>query len=125
MWLSNLGFLFNLLRLEVLQSSSVELPPRPWAVTNYKLLPSEQVILSLFAGEDTTAISIARILQLLATADEGKEIVASLLQEQRNEATSDDDQLDETAGTGKGGASREGILGAFPLLDAVILEAAR
>ncbi len=79
----------------------------------------------MFAGADTTAITLTRILQLLAAADDGKEIVASLLQEQRNEATSDDDELDDTTGVGKGGASREGILVAFPLLDAVILEAAR
>jgi len=85
----------------------------------------KKVILSLFAGTDTTSVTLTRILQLLATADDGKEIVASLLRELRNEATSDDDELDDTTKTGKGGASREGVLSAFPLLDAVILEAFR
>ncbi len=80
---------------------------------------------SLYGGTDTTAVTLARILQLLATADNGKGVIASLLQELSNEATSDDDELDDATGTGKGGASREGILGAFPLLDAVILEAFR
>ena len=79
----------------------------------------------MFAGTDTTAVTLTRILQLLATADDGREIVASLLEELQNEATSDDNELDDTTGTGKGGASREGILSAFPLLDAVILEAFR
>ena len=79
----------------------------------------------MFAGTDTTAATLTRILQLLATADDGREIVASLLEELQNEATSDDNELDDTTGTGKGGASREGILSAFPLLDAVILEAFR
>ena len=87
--------------------------------------PFGQVLLCLFAGADTTAVTLTRILQLLATAEDGKEMVARLLKEQRNEATSDDDELDDTTGTGKGGASREGILGAFPLLDAVIHEASR
>ena len=99
-----------------------EPPPRADAETPY---PFKQVILSLFAGTDTTAVTLTRTLQLLATADNGKDIVAGLLQEFRNEATSDDDELDDTTGTGKGGASREGILSAFPLLDAVILEAFR
>ncbi len=89
------------------------------------LFPFKQMILSLFAGTDTTAVQLTRMLQLLATADNGKEITASLRQELSNEATSDDDELDDTTGTGEGGASREGILGAFPLLDAVILEAFR
>lgn len=38
---------------------------------------------------------------------------------------SDDEELDDTTGAGQGGASREGILGEFPLLDAVILETSR
>ena len=79
----------------------------------------------MFAGTDTTAVTLTRILQLLGTADDGKELVASLLEELKNEATSEDNELDDTTGTGKGGASREGILSAFPLLDAVILEAFR
>ena len=39
----------------------------------------KQVILSLFAGTDTTAVTLTRLLQLLATADGGKEIVDRLL----------------------------------------------
>ncbi len=74
---------------------------------------------------DTTSVTLTRMLQLLATADDGKEIVAGLRQELSNEAKGDNDELDDTTGTGKGGASREGILGAFPLLDAVILETFR
>ena len=94
--------------------------------SNTALSPSEQVITSINAGTDTTASTLTRMLQLLATADDGKEITASLRSELSNEATtSDDNELDDTTGTGKGGASREGILGAFPLLDAVILETFR
>lgn len=89
------------------------------------LYPLHQVILSLFAGTDTTAVTLTRILQLLATADDGKEIVDKLVQELGNDVTSDDDELDDTTGTGRGGTSRAGILAAFPLLDAVILESFR
>eukprot|EP00903_Cladosiphon_okamuranus_P015049 g13922.t1 len=85
----------------------------------------DNVITSLFAGTDTTAVTFPRVLQLLATADDGTAIVDKLIEELRNDATSDDDELDYTAETGSGGASRAGILGAFPLLDGVILEAFR
>ena len=79
----------------------------------------------MFAGTDTTASALSRTLQLLATADDGKEIITSLRQELSNEATSsDDNELDDTTGS-KGDASRRGILDEFPLLDAVILETFR
>eukprot|EP00903_Cladosiphon_okamuranus_P005807 g5752.t1 len=86
---------------------------------------ADNVFLSLFAGTDSSAVSITRVLQLLATAVDGKDIVAELIQELRGDAKSDEDELDDTTGTGSGGASRAGILGAFPLLDAIILEAYR
>lgn len=70
-------------------------------------------------------MTLTRLLQLLGTAQDGKEIVDMLLQELSNDATSDDDELDDATGTGSGGASRAGIFGAFPLLDAVILETYR
>ena len=88
-------------------------------------LPPKQVVLSLLAGTDTTAVTLTRILQLLATSDDREEIVDRLIQELRNDAVSDDDGLDDTAGTGSGSGSVAGILGEFPLLDAVILEAFR
>lgn len=86
---------------------------------------SVQVILSLFAGTDTTSMTLTRVLQHLATADDGKDIVIKLRQELSNAASSDDDELDDRTGTGSGGASRAGILATFPLLDVVILEAFR
>lgn len=83
------------------------------------------MFLSLFAGTDTTSVTLTRVLQLLATADDGKDIIAKLRQELRNAARSDDDELDDSTGSGSGGASRAGIFASFPLLDAVILEAFR
>ena len=83
------------------------------------------MVLSLFAGTDTTAVTLTRVLQLLATADDGEEIVDKLIEELSSDAASDDDELDDTTGTGSGGASRAGIFAEFPLLDAVILEAFR
>ena len=101
-------------------------PPRPWTELFVALSPSKQVINSINAGTDTTASTLTRMLQLLATADDGKNIVATLRQELSNEAkTSDDNELDDTTGAGMGGASRKGILAEFPLLDAVILETFR
>ena len=89
------------------------------------LIFPNQVINIMFAGTDTTASALSRTLQLLATADDGKEIITSLRQELSNEATSsDDNELDDTTGS-KGDASRRGILDEFPLLDAVILETFR
>ena len=75
------------------------------------LSPPKQVVLSLLAGTDTTAVVLTRILQLLATADDREEIVNKLIQELRNDAASGDYALDDTTGTGSGGASSAGILG--------------
>ncbi|CAN0343968.1 unnamed protein product, partial [Hapterophycus canaliculatus] len=85
----------------------------------------DNVILSLFAGTDTTSVTLTRVLQLLATADDGDDIVGKLRQELSNDASSDDDELDGSAGTSSSDASRAGIFAMFPLLDAVILEAFR
>ena len=81
------------------------------------------MISALFAGTDTTAVTLTRLLQSIKTADDGEEIVEKLIEELSNDA-SNNVELDETLGTGSG-ASRAGILGAFPLLDAVILESFR
>lgn len=88
-------------------------------------LPSSQVMNILYAGTDTTAVTLTRALQLLATAEDGEDIVDKLRHELKNVATSDDDELDDTTGTGSGGASRAGIFHSFPLLDTIILETFR
>lgn len=90
------------------------LSPPPW-----------QLIGAMAAGTDTTAVTPTRMLQVLATADDGEEIIDKLIEELCNDATSDDGELDATTGTGSGGASRVGILGAFPLLNAVLHETSR
>lgn len=82
-----------------------------------------QVIFAIFAGYDTTAVSLTRMLQLLGSAD-GKTVVGQLLQELNKPVTVGDKQPVDSAGTPAGNAAK-GIFAAFPLLNAVALETSR
>lgn len=81
------------------------------------------MILGLFAGYGSTAVTLMRIVQLLASV-EGKEIVGQLMVELREAVAADDDKLDEQVG-GYTSTQASGIFREFPLLDAVVLEANR
>lgn len=85
-----------------------------------------QVILSLIAASDTTSVLTTRILQVLRTGDDSKEITRKLIQELGKVTPIDDHEIgDNTRTSSSGGVSRAGVIADFPLLDAVILETFR
>lgn len=81
--------------------------------------PMQQVLVSFFAGLDTTAVSLVRILQLLGSTD-GKKVVDELIQELNTSVTTN-----EGTETYSSAAASRDIFKHFPLLDAVVLESGR
>lgn len=80
--------------------------------------------MALFAGYDTTSVTLARMLQLLASA-EGKGLVDRLLAELKtNYIVDEEGKLNDDVGKtiGKGAS---GIFEAFPLLESIVLENSR
>ncbi|CAM9890676.1 unnamed protein product [Ectocarpus sp. 8 AP-2014] len=82
----------------------------------------DNVITILFAGKDTTSVTLARMLQLLGTAEDGKEIMDQLIDELSKAVTVDDGERKDGTAAGLPGA---GLFTSFPLLNAVVLEANR
>ncbi|CAM9850857.1 unnamed protein product [Ectocarpus sp. 8 AP-2014] len=82
----------------------------------------DNVITILFAGKDTTSVTLTRMLQLLGTAQDGKEIMDQLIDELSKAATVDGGEREGGTAAGLPGA---GLLTSFPLLNAVVLEANR
>lgn len=87
-------------------------------------LRAYQVVASLFAGYDTTTATLARVLQLLGSAD-SKHVIHQLVQELSGAAPTGKTVLKEGTENGKEDISTKGILGAFPLLDAIVHESYR
>ncbi|CAB1106783.1 unnamed protein product [Ectocarpus sp. CCAP 1310/34] len=81
-----------------------------------------RVITILFAGKDTTSATLTRMLQLLGTAEDGKEIMDQLTDELSEAATVDNGDCEEFTAAGLPGAV---LITSFPLLNAVVLEANR
>lgn len=82
-----------------------------------------QVILGLFAGYSTSAVTLMRIVELIGSA-EGKKIADQLMDELEETVSADDDKLEEKF-AGHASIPASGIFGAFPLLDAIVLETNR
>ncbi|CAM9611039.1 unnamed protein product [Ectocarpus sp. 6 AP-2014] len=82
----------------------------------------DNVINILFAGKDTTSVTLTRMLQLLGTAEDGKEIMDQLIDELSKAATVDDGEREDGTAAGLPGA---GLFTSCPLLNAVVLEANR
>ncbi|CAM9217969.1 unnamed protein product [Ectocarpus sp. 8 AP-2014] len=76
-------------------------------------------VVALFGGIDTTSVTLTRMLQLLGTSEDGKEIMDQLIDELNNDATSGDIALEG------GAASSVGTLESLPLLEALVLESTR
>ncbi|CAM9885429.1 unnamed protein product [Ectocarpus sp. 4 AP-2014] len=76
-------------------------------------------VVALFGGIDTTSVTLTRMLQLLGTAEDGKEVMDQLIDELNNDATSGDIALEG------GAAGSVGTLESLPLLDALVLESTR
>eukprot|EP00903_Cladosiphon_okamuranus_P015051 g13924.t1 len=118
--------------LKVLEERRAELDSAEGETESWKsaglldsFIETQRNEMCLEEGQDGSFDDDFIVDNLLATADDGKEIVEKLIQELRNDVTSNDDELDDTAGTGSSGASRAGTFEGFPLLDAVVLEVFR
>lgn len=83
----------------------------------------QQVIFALFAGFDTTSVTLARILQLLGSAG-GKKVAEELVEELNHRAPVDGESNQDGSAKSAGRSSPE-VFGAFPLLEAVVLESSR
>lgn len=83
----------------------------------------QQVIFALFAGFDTTSVTLARMLQLLGSA--GGKKVAEELVEELNHRTAVDGENTPGGASKSAERSSPGVFGAFPLLEAVVLESSR
>lgn len=84
----------------------------------------QQVIFGLFAGFDTTSVLLTRILQLLGSA-KGKNVAEELVGELNRLTAGDDDPIQDGGTTRSARKSPPGVFGAFPLLEAVVLETSR
>lgn len=81
------------------------------------------MVVSFFAGFETTATMLARVVEALKY-DGFKELKDKLIQELCQEITTGSDNVDEEL-VSSAGKSTAGLFGNFPLLDAIVLETFR
>ena len=79
-----------------------------------------QIISSLFAGYDTTAVTLSRMVQLLGS-EKGKNVVTQLVEELNRTETSRENSMHDDAKS----APESGIFKRYPMLYATFLESSR